>query len=807
MHLSLQSVLRSCVALLLGCLVSIPSTAMATSVQFSGTVGYSSDYASFTVLAIDGIRNSSSTTSASLRVELWASAQPFSGSFATSFRMAVYTVGPVAAGATTPKITQVVPAAPLPAGTWYFAMVLTEYAGAASNDGYVERGHLNFAQTVYIKGTPPPADTTAPTASIASPTSGNVSGTVTISANASDNVGVTRVDFYVNGSKVGSDSAAPYQYAWNTTTQANGNATLRAVAVDAAGNSGQSALVTVNVANVVAPPPDTTPPTASIASPTSGNVSGAVTVSANAADNVGVTRVEFYVNGALAGTDAAAPYQYSWNTAALANGSATLFARAFDAAGNSRQSASVTVTVANVVAPPPDTTKPTVSIASPTSGNVAGTVTVSANAADNVGVTRVEFYVNGALAGTDAAAPYQYSWNTATRANGAATLFAKAFDAAGNSTQSASVTVTVANVVAPPPDTTKPTVNIASPTSGNVAGTVTVSANAADNVGVIRVEFYVNGALAGTDAAAPYQYSWNTAARANGSATLYAKAFDAAGNATQSASVTVMVANAAGTPPADTTKPTVSIASPRSGTVSGTVTVASSATDNVGVAWVALLVNGTTVGVASKAPYGFAWNSRSVVNGAAKIELYAMDAANNGVMSAPVYVTVANGIAPASMKLAVEYYNEELDHYFITAMDAEIDALDAGHFAGWSRTGSSIDVYDPGSGDGSPVCRFYLPPEYGNSHFYSASQSECAQVAQKFPDFAFESTEVFRAVTPDFATGQCPENLVPVYRLWNNREDSNHRYTSDRPTRDEMVAKGYVAEGYGPEAVIMCGTP
>jgi len=62
-------------------------------------------------------------------------------------------------------------------------------------------------------------------------------------------------------------------------------------------------------------------------------------------------------------------------------------------------------------------------------------------------------------------------------------------------------------------------------------------------------------------------------------------------------------------------------------------------------------------------------------------------------------------------------------------------------------------------------------------------------------------------VTPDLETGQCPQSMVPVYRLWNNRADSNHRYTSDRSTRDEMVAKGYLAEGYGPDAVIMCGTP
>ncbi len=89
----------------------------------------------------------------------------------------------------------------------------------------------------------------------------------------------------------------------------------------------------------------------------------------------------------------------------------------------------MTVNVANVVAPPPDMTPPTVSIASPTGGNVSGTVTVSANASDNVGVTRVDFYVNGALVGTDNAAPYQYAWNTTTLPNGAATLYAKAFDA------------------------------------------------------------------------------------------------------------------------------------------------------------------------------------------------------------------------------------------------------------------------------------------------------------------------------------------------------------------------------------------
>jgi subtilisin family serine protease len=93
---------------------------------------------------------------------------------------------------------------------------------------------------------------------------------------------------------------------------------------------------------------DTTAPTTSITSPANGaTVSGTVTVSANASDNVGVSRVELFVDGALAGTDTTSPYSFSWNTAAVANGSHTLQTRAYDAAGNSGSSSAVGVTVSN----------------------------------------------------------------------------------------------------------------------------------------------------------------------------------------------------------------------------------------------------------------------------------------------------------------------------------------------------------------------------------------------------------------------------------------------------------------------------
>jgi subtilisin family serine protease len=95
-----------------------------------------------------------------------------------------------------------------------------------------------------------PGDATPPTTSITSPANGaTVSGTVTVSASASDAGGVTRVEVYADGGLVGSDTTAPYQVAWNTASVANGNHALQTRAYDAAGNVGSSALVSVTVSN------------------------------------------------------------------------------------------------------------------------------------------------------------------------------------------------------------------------------------------------------------------------------------------------------------------------------------------------------------------------------------------------------------------------------------------------------------------------------------------------------------------------------------------------------------------------------
>ncbi|MHA1227176.1 MAG: Ig-like domain-containing protein [Candidatus Hodarchaeales archaeon] len=90
-------------------------------------------------------------------------------------------------------------------------------------------------QIEYEGGTP---DTTAPTVSITSPTDGStVSGTVTVEASASDDVGVDRVEFFIDGTYKATDTSAPYTYSWDTTAETDGAHTVKAVAYDAAGNN------------------------------------------------------------------------------------------------------------------------------------------------------------------------------------------------------------------------------------------------------------------------------------------------------------------------------------------------------------------------------------------------------------------------------------------------------------------------------------------------------------------------------------------------------------------------------------------
>ena len=214
--------------------------------------------------------------------------------------------------------------------------------------------------------------------------------------------------------------------------------------------------------------------------------------------------------------------------------------------GFGRVNAAAAAQAAMGTVPAGDSQPPAASIMAPSpSVSVSGLVSIDAAANDNVGVTKVELRVNGASVATDTMSPFSFSWDSKTMANGMATLVAVAYDAAGNSTASAPVSVNVANavdVLPPVADSTPPVVHLLNPAAGSIRskGNVTISASASDNNGVAGITqmLYIDGTLKSTASGGSLSYAWNVNKVANGAHLIEIFAKDAAGN-TSSAAVQV----------------------------------------------------------------------------------------------------------------------------------------------------------------------------------------------------------------------------------------------------------------------------
>jgi thermitase len=268
--------------------------------------------------------------------------------------------------------------------------------GAPGYDQYYGWGRVNAYKAVLAAtGTaPPPPDTTPPTAAITSPSAGaSVSTTTTVDVAASDNVGVTKVQLYVDGTSLGFDASTPFSFAWDTTKGSNGAHSLQAIAYDAAGNQGASAVVGITVSNSSATPtpsptstptrtstptptatstptatptptptssaptPTTTPtptaapstPTVSVISPSNGSVvSNIVRIQVSSSDNAPLTQMQTFVDGAMIGSTSCSSTScsgsFNWNTKKASKGTHSITASAHNSSGMVGTSGAVSVT-------------------------------------------------------------------------------------------------------------------------------------------------------------------------------------------------------------------------------------------------------------------------------------------------------------------------------------------------------------------------------------------------------------------------------------------------------------------------------
>jgi subtilisin family serine protease len=460
-------------------------------------------------------------------------------------------------------------------------------------------------------------DTTAPAVAISVPAAGaTLGGTVTITATASDDAGVTQVAFYVDGAYVAADATAPYAADWDTTGSGNGAHTLTARAYDAAGNVGESAAVEVTVSN----------PGFAVFDATTG------------APRCGVPGPVCDSGPVLEGRGSVGPERNAPNTIGLpcADGGAGFFH--IDESVDAIRIATLD--------------------GSPLAVGKGLEIRVKVWAYVDYSADALDLYI-----ARGASAP-QWEYVTTlhptevgqqilsfrhTLGEGSLQAIRAAFRFGGSAATCTDGIYDdrddiVFAVAAGTPDTTNPAVSVAAPLSGAVhGGATTLKAIATDDRGVVnRVEFLVDGKVVATSWAAEegtdrFEAPWNAATVPDGTHQIAARAVDGVGNVQTSAAVTFQVA--------DIVAPTVAIVSPEADeSAGGVVTIAADAWDDRAVQRVSFLVNGGLVGQANAAPWAVGWDTAGV-SSIVTLTARAYDAAGHETASTPVTVFVDH-VAP-----------------------------------------------------------------------------------------------------------------------------------------------------------------
>jgi len=422
-----------------------------------------------------------------------------------------------------------------------------------------------------------------PTVSILSPatTSSYEPGDmVSITANATEVGGdIDSVLFFVDGTRIGVDSIAPYSINWQGNTP--GTYTLRAMAFDSALADTISRPVIIGVRG---------PLMVSILNGVGTYaVDSIISIKANASEVGGaIDSVVFFVDGMRIGKDPTSPYSVNWTTDTP--DTYTLTAMAFDSTSIDSTSRLVIIMVKN--APVINITAP---ISAATTYSIGSSVSINAIASEQGGsINYVKFFIDGQSIGYAFFSPYSINWVANT--SGTHTLTAVAFDY--NSMNSTSLPILIL-VKGPPVISITAPVSAAKYTTGSM---VSITADASEFGGVIdSVVFFVDGTRIGNDFSSPYSFNWS--ANTAGTYTLTAMAFDAVLADTTSLPVLIVVNNL----------PVISITSPANTatyTVGSKVSITASSSESGGtIDSVAFFVDGVKIENDSISPYIINWTS------------------------------------------------------------------------------------------------------------------------------------------------------------------------------------------------------
>lgn len=594
----------------------------------------------------------------------------------------------------------------------------------------------------------------APSVSITAPSSPATAGVgtpVTITASATDSDGtIAGVQFFADGTSLGSVSAAPYALNW--TPRIAGTYNVTAVATDNLGLATTSAAVVVNVSGGNAPAVTVTPLTPSVPN----GVTQILAAEATAVTGT-IASVQFFANGVSVGTDTTYPYNASWTPFALGNYALT--ALATDTAGNQTLSSPVNVTVTANQSPTVSITAP---VAPATSG-VGEAVTVTASAADADGtVVSVQFYVDGqALGAADTSAPFTTTWTP--RQAGTYALTAVATDNVGAQTTSAAVNVTVAGGNAP-------TVAITSPTAAtsvvvNTTQTITADASAAGLANIVSVQFYVNGnPLGSPDTTYPYAAAWTPGAL--GTYALTARATDSSGNQALSSAINVTVSAA----PTGTVLLTP--ASATSVPLGSSMLLSATASGGQGaIKQIQFYDNGVAIGTPDlSAPYTLIYMPAGPVGATHAITARATDASGTLLpLSAGVTVTVIDAVEPLptveiispqeSAKIPVPDYTANPDD----KVDVTVDARATVGFI------SKVELYVEGqlyeTKSAYPYTFAWTPSVLGTYHLTALAYDNVGNVVASSASTSPSSTPTPRTViiaAPPSVAITAPANFGPV---------------------------------------------